>query len=178
MEKHEVVPDVLDKVPAQILEVKYGELVVDLGTVLTPTQVQNPPTHLNWIAEDGALYTIIMTDPDAPSRKDPKFREWHHWMVVNVPGNDVTKGETWSEYIGAGPPQDTGLHRYVLIVYKQQGKLVPTEAKRRKHPDTRASWNVRNFAKSNALGEPVAANFFQAEFDEYVSKLYKEFQNN
>lgn len=46
-----------------------------------------------------------MTDPDAPSRKEPKFREWHHWLVVNIPGNDITKGDTLSEYIGSGPPK-------------------------------------------------------------------------
>lgn len=46
-----------------------------------------------------------MTDPDAPSRKEPKFREWHHWLVVNIPGNDVKKGETLSEYVGSGPPK-------------------------------------------------------------------------
>ncbi len=32
-------------------------------------------------------------DPDAPSRKEPKFREWHHYLVVNIPGTDVSKGE-------------------------------------------------------------------------------------
>ena len=49
-----------------------------------------------------------MTDPDAPSRKEPKFREWHHWMVIDVPGNDVSKGTTNSEYVGSGPPPNTG----------------------------------------------------------------------
>jgi phosphatidylethanolamine-binding protein (PEBP) family uncharacterized protein len=48
-------------------------------------------------------------DPDAPSRKDPKFREWHHWLVGNIPGNKVSEGETLSEYVGSGPPKDTGM---------------------------------------------------------------------
>lgn len=26
-------------------------------------------------------YTLVMTDPDAPSRKDPKFGQWRHWVV-------------------------------------------------------------------------------------------------
>ena len=50
----------------------------------------------------------IFLDPDAPSRKEPKFREWHHWLVVNIPGQDVSKGETLSEYVGSGPPEGTG----------------------------------------------------------------------
>ncbi|XP_033102660.1 protein D3-like [Anneissia japonica] len=178
MEEHQVVPDVLDKVPANVLEVRYSDLVVDLGTVLTPTQVQNPPTYLKWAAEEGGLYTIVMTDPDAPSRQDPRVREFHHWMMVNVPETDVSKGDTWSEYIGSGPPKGTGLHRYVLIVYKQQGRIVPTEDKRKKSTANRTSWRTRDFAKANALGDPVAANFYQAEYDDYVPKLHKELASN
>lgn len=86
-----------------------------------------------------------MTDPDAPSRKDPKFRyvvrdqsaifivselnqrlqvririlkstiivafnlrEWHHFLVVNMKGNDISSGCVMSDYIGAGPPKGTG----------------------------------------------------------------------
>ena len=26
-------------------------------------------------------YVVVMTDPDAPSRADPKFGEWRHWVV-------------------------------------------------------------------------------------------------
>jgi phosphatidylethanolamine-binding protein len=47
-------------------------------------------------------------DPDAPSRADPKFREWHHWLVGNVPETKISEGETLSEYVGSGPPQGTG----------------------------------------------------------------------
>lgn len=39
-------------------------------------QVKNRPTSIEW---DGmaseTLYTLVLTDPDAPSRKDPKFRQ-------------------------------------------------------------------------------------------------------
>lgn len=47
-------------------------------------------------------------DPDAPSRKEHTYREWHHWLVGNIPGNDISKGETLSAYVGSGPPPDTG----------------------------------------------------------------------
>ena len=26
-------------------------------------------------------YVVVMTDPDAPSRADPKFGQWRHWVV-------------------------------------------------------------------------------------------------
>ena len=34
-----------------------------------------------------------MTDPDAPTRTNPKMAEWQHWLVVNIPGNKVEEGE-------------------------------------------------------------------------------------
>ena len=54
-------------------------------------------------------------DPDAPSRSDPKWGEWRHWMVFNIPGAHLAKGQEWWTYIGAGPPKDTGLHRYIFL---------------------------------------------------------------
>ncbi len=56
----------------------------------------------------GATLSFHFPDPDAPSRKEPTYREWHHWLVGNIPGADVNKGETLSEYVGSGPPQGTG----------------------------------------------------------------------
>lgn len=64
-----------------------------------------------------------MTDPDAPSRQNPVFREMRHWIVGNIPGNRIADGETLFDYIGSGPSPDTGLHRYVFLLYKQTGKL-------------------------------------------------------
>jgi hypothetical protein len=29
-------------------------------------------------------------------------------LVINIPGNDIEKGETLSDYYGSGPPKDTG----------------------------------------------------------------------
>ena len=60
-----------------------------------------------------------MTDPDTPSRTDPMFGECQHWVVINIPGADVSKGQTMVEYMGSGPPKGTGFHRYIFVVYKQ-----------------------------------------------------------
>ncbi len=77
---------------------------------------------VKWTAEPNSYYTLIMTDPDAPSRAEPTYREWNHWLVVNIPGDKLSEGEIRSEYVGAGPPQGTGLHRYVFLVLKQRAK--------------------------------------------------------
>uniref|UniRef100_A0A3Q3Q9R3 Phosphatidylethanolamine binding protein 1 n=1 Tax=Monopterus albus TaxID=43700 RepID=A0A3Q3Q9R3_MONAL len=119
----------VEEKPAQPLTIKYGSVEIDeLGKTLTPTQVQNRPTSIEWEGCDSSkLYTLAMTDPDAPSRKNPKYREWHHFLVVNMKGNDVSSGWVLSDYVGSGPPQGTGLHRYVWLVYEQPGSLSCSE---------------------------------------------------
>lgn len=171
-QEHEIVPDVIDVAPTELVTVKYGQLEVKEGGVLTPTQVQNKP-QLEWKADANAFYTVCMTDPDAPSRKDPTFREWHHWLVVNIPGINIEQGEVLSDYIGSGPPKDTGLHRYIFLVYKQPSKLTFDENRLPDNSgDGRGCFKIAAFAKKYKLGNPVAGNFYQAEYDDYVPKLY------
>lgn len=125
--KHEIVPDVIDIAPPESVQVLYpGELSVKEGNELTPTQVKEKPT-LKWSSKDDEFYTLIMTDPDAPSRQEPVSREWHHWLVVNIPGGHIESGQPLTDYVGSGPPENTGLHRYVFLIYKQNGKISPTE---------------------------------------------------
>lgn len=88
----QVVPDVVDDAPAEKLTVKYPEISINEGNIAKPKQVKDQP-EVSWTAEGDAFYTICMIDPDAPSRKKPIAREWHHWLVVNVPGNNVDKGK-------------------------------------------------------------------------------------
>uniref|UniRef100_A0AC35GFU5 Phosphatidylethanolamine-binding protein n=1 Tax=Panagrolaimus sp. PS1159 TaxID=55785 RepID=A0AC35GFU5_9BILA len=113
--RHGIIPDVLTKLSQDKLNVTF-----DNG-------LKKQPHNIEWNADKNALYNLVKTDPDAPSREDPKFREYHHWLVVNIPGTNVADGETLSEYVGSGPPESTGLHRYVYLVYKQPGKISDLE---------------------------------------------------
>lgn len=101
--------------------------------------------------------------------------QWHHWLVGNIPGADVSKGETLSAYIGSGPPPDTGLHRYVFLVYKQNGKLEFDEPRLPNNSaDNRGKFSIAKFAQKYELGNPVAGNLYQAQWDDYVPILYKQ----
>ncbi|CAL8143639.1 unnamed protein product [Orchesella dallaii] len=174
MVKEEVVPDVLDAVPKAVLGLKYGTIEVKLGNMLTPTQVKTPPT-VTWNADSNKFYLLCMTEPDAPSRKDHSIAEWHHWLVGNIPGTDISKGETLSEYIGSGPAQGGGANRYVFLLYEQPGKLTFDEKHlTNRSAEGRAKFSARNFAKKYKLGEPIAGNFYQAEWDDYVPTVYKQ----
>lgn len=100
-----------------------SEVSANLGNVLTPTQVKDKP-KVAWEAEKGAFYTLVKVDPDAPSRKNPTYREYRHWLIMNIPESSVENGDEIIEYIGAGAPKGTDLHRYIFLVFKQpNGKI-------------------------------------------------------
>ncbi|CAG2176914.1 unnamed protein product, partial [Oppiella nova] len=155
--------------------IKYSSGVeVNFGNELTPTQVKDQPV-VDWPADNNSYYTLLMTDPDVPSRTDPKFGEGKHWIVINIPGADVSKGQTLVEYMGSGPPKGTGFHRYIFVVYKQTDIINTNEKVISKLTvEGRMQWKLKDFAKQYNLGLPIAANFYQAQFDEWVPVFMKQ----
>lgn len=152
-----------------------GEL--GMGQVITPTQAQTRPV-VGWEAEKGAYYTLILTDPDAPSRAEPKLREWVHWVRVNIPGDNLPcdgedGGDDLKTYVGSAPPADTGKHRYVFLLYKQaNGKQTFDESDRTPFvKNGRDKWSAAKFAEKYDLGTPIAWTYFEAEFDNFVIEL-------
>src|SRR5699024_2203635 len=115
-----IVPDVLNCLPPHEAKVVFNDNAsMALGAELKPRQVKDAPTSVKYPTELGSLYTLLLTDPDAPTAEDRSLGEIIHWLVVNIPGTDISLGETYYEYVGAGTPEGTGLHRYVLTVFKQ-----------------------------------------------------------
>ncbi|XP_076824422.1 phosphatidylethanolamine-binding protein 1-like [Clavelina lepadiformis] len=93
--------------PKELAIVKFGNVeLTNICQILTPTQAQNQP-EVSWTTAPEKLYSIFMMDPDAPSRQDPKYREWYHWGVLNIPGTKINEGQIIADYIGAGPPKGT-----------------------------------------------------------------------
>lgn len=106
------------------MKVSYPSgVTVNLGNELTPTQVKDVP-QVSWEAEKGTYYTLLMTDPDAPSRTIPIFREVRHWLAMNILECDIKSGDDVFEYKGSGPPKYTGLHRYVFLIFKQPNGII------------------------------------------------------
>ncbi|XP_028030844.1 protein D1-like [Bombyx mandarina] len=173
-QKHCIVPDIITTPPSELLNIQYSNGInVDLGKELTPTQVKDAPT-VKWASKENEYYTLAMVDPDAPSRENPKFREWHHWLVGNISGGNIGKSEILSEYIGSGPPKGTGLHRYIFLLYKQAEKCDFSKVPKlpNNSGEKRGKFSISQFAQQYKLGIPVAGNFFVAQYDSYVPKLY------
>ena len=172
-ETHEL--DQVEDCPSSKALVQFDSVIIeDIGQIVTPTQVQNPPS-VQWNGDEKCMYAVFMTDPDAPSRKDQKYGQWYHWGVINIHGEDIANGEVIAQYVGAGPPQGTGLHRYLVLVYKQDKKIDFKGNKLVMAMKGRNNTNIRNFAKELGLGLPIAGTCFQAEWDDYVPKLYAKF---
>uniref|UniRef100_A0A2H8TMS0 Phosphatidylethanolamine-binding F40A3.3 n=1 Tax=Melanaphis sacchari TaxID=742174 RepID=A0A2H8TMS0_9HEMI len=108
MENQKVVPDVIPIAPKEFLQVNYtnGAKAL-LGNELKPIKVKDQPS-VSWNADPNSFYTLCLVDPDAPSRAEPTNKEWNHWLVGNIPGENVGLGETLTGYVGSGPPPKTG----------------------------------------------------------------------
>ncbi|XP_015360683.1 phosphatidylethanolamine-binding protein 1 [Marmota marmota marmota] len=90
-------------------------------------------------------------------------------------GNDISSGTVLSDYVGSGPPSGTGLHRYVWLVYEQDKPLKCDEPiLSNRSGDNRGKFKVSAFRKKYKLGSPVAGTCYQAEWDDYVPKLYEQ----
>ncbi|KAB2029598.1 hypothetical protein E1A91_D05G180800v1 [Gossypium mustelinum] len=147
-----VIGDVLDMfTPASEFTVRYGTKQVTNGCDIKPSAAADKP-H-------------VMVDPDAPSPSEPRLREWLHWIVVDVPeGQDATKGRELVAYMGPQPP--TGIHRYILALFKQEGAMEG----RIQVADARANFSTRRFAAQNRLGLPVAAVYFNSQKEPAAKK--------
>lgn len=176
-----------------IQEGKQDQFAVD-GNILTPRDVAKAP-NVTWEPnkiDPSSYYSLIMTDPDAPSRSEPIYREFIHWVVVNIPGSitsngDITSsGETIIPYVGSGPPCNSGLHRYVFLLYDQamscegtrkpnNGRLTQEDInKSRQYFEQRGGLSANHWATNLMnVNFPIAMNAYQAEWDESVDELHK-----
>ena len=183
-----------DFLPSLTLSVSWKNHEADLGNKIKPKHLQDPPSiTLHEDISPGSTtdshptYVITLTDPDAPSRKNPEWSEMCHWIATNVsvtprtfsilplPEHGLTEQDIKEhngpddiiEYKPPGPPPKTGKHRYVFLVFAPKNGT--TEPLHLSKPKDRQHWGtgeegggVRDWAKANEL-VPVAANFAYAE---------------
>eukprot|EP00808_Paulinella_micropora_P025967 g61366.t1 len=199
LKKGGVTPDLLPALPETLdfVKVQFKTWTLDgknigLQTKAAACDVLTPP-KVSWLAKQDKLYTVVILDPDAPSRKKPTNGPWLHYLIVNVPGADIYwlhylivnipgadtgSGKCLAEYVGVGAPKGTGHHRYVYLVYQQKEKMEAQEKPMKAAGGggagrSKFSW-LDGFVAKNLKGASlVAANFLEAEYDESVPKLYE-----
>ncbi|ORX47420.1 PEBP-like protein [Hesseltinella vesiculosa] len=163
-----VIPDVVSPQFKNqgILTVNYGEEQVAIGNHLSVEQTAEAPKVMYVSGEESThdYYTLMLVDPDAPSRADPKNGPWRHWVVTNIPEGQPDQvnasANQLTTYIGPSPPAGSGDHRYVFLWYKQlQG--IQTFAPLSQSVHDRRSFNYSRYAQEQQL-ELLAVNFFFA----------------
>jgi len=116
-----------------------------------------------------------MVDPDVPFRDSPTDGEWVHWLVYDIPGNDVGKGKTLVEYRAPAPkpcPKADKLclpeHRVTFILWEQPHgplELQPEDVVRRAgSTEGRARYKARDFAARHRLGLQIGMNFYETYY--------------
>lgn len=177
MEMHGILADVIPKAPRQLAEVIYPDNVAVLpGMELSPTEVKDRPS-VTWDCHADTFHLLCMLDPDAPSRCNPTMREWHHWMIGNIPECKIEEGTVYTDYIGPAPPENTGLHRYIFLVYKQKEPIYfKFQRQDNKTVSRRGNFSIFEITKKHGLGDPIAGNFFHARWNELVPNIYKQYK--
>ncbi|XP_031403371.1 protein MOTHER of FT and TFL1 isoform X2 [Punica granatum] len=174
-----VIGDVVDMfVPTVNISVNYGSKHVNNGCDIKPSMSADTP-KVTISGRPDQLYTLVMTDPDAPSPSEPSMREWVHWIVVDIPGGtNVSRaysaphavegparvvgpllpppGREILPYMGPRPP--VGIHRYILVLFQQRAPLGLVD-----QPTSRANFNTRHFAAHFGLSLPVATVYFNSQ---------------
>lgn len=149
-----------------------------LGNNLKPKKLDDAPAVTLiapspglWHCTSSVTYAITLTDPDAPSRDDPKWSEMCHWIATGVSsaqeGTDGLEAtscaaltlsdlEDVMPYKAPAPPKKTGKHRYVLLVFVAANGT--TDSLHLSKPSDRQHWGygekdhgVRDWAKDNGL---------------------------
>lgn len=106
-----------------------------------------------WHPIVGITYTLVICDIDAPYPSNPINSPFIHLLVVNIPGNMLSKANVLLKYEPPHPPSDSPAHRYQVRLYKQH-KVIPitTNVYRLKFPlESFISQNRLELAESYEL---------------------------
>jgi len=152
----------IDKMPETRADVMFGEKTVTMARTLPVVDVRACP-EVHWPDLDSeALHLVMLVDLDAPSKQRNTANHFVHWLVVNVPGEEIVRGDTIAAYQPPSPPAKTGSHRYVLFVWKLRNKVDAAKLKPF-FASSRANFDMKKFQKSvtsMSSMELLAGNLF------------------
>ncbi|KAF2022428.1 phosphatidylethanolamine-binding protein [Aaosphaeria arxii CBS 175.79] len=149
--------------PAVEVSVSFNEKPVVAGNLFRVSEVSQAP-EVTFTPETGASgttrYTLILTDPDAPTPDDPKFAYWRHWVVSNIePKKSSTTGKTLTQYLAPGPKDESKPHRYLYLVYREpEGLKLEKEDVGGEEFVQRRSFQVKEWVEKHGL-ELVGVNW-------------------
>ncbi|KAL1706578.1 phosphatidylethanolamine-binding protein [Schizophyllum commune] len=157
-------------------EIPLEDTVDEPDIIFSPIGVAEPGTGdiQAGAAAQEATYTVVMLDPDAPSRENPLFRSFRHWVITGLKASADTSTTTnnlaalkmktaTTPYRPPGPRPGSGLHRYTFLLFQEPAAdsfAIPEGAPEYGAAlEERRSWNGVEFGEKYGL-KLVAANFF------------------
>lgn len=151
------IPEIVQEVgDSPRLSLRFGSITLENGMSLNPSELMHEP-DVQFIDADGT-YTLMMIDPDAPTPHAPKYRSWIHWLVINIPAHDISRGEEVEAYMPPEPGKHR--HRYLFLLFKQQGRVKMHRLAKRQ------GFQVKSFAEEHRLGNPCNGLFFWCSSDQ------------
>ncbi|XP_064890664.1 large ribosomal subunit protein mL38-like [Columba livia] len=168
--------------PWVTLRVEYSQedehvVPVYYGNMVTPSEASSPPA-VSYEADKGSLWTLLLTNPDGHLRDT--HSEYLHWLVTNIPGNDIQSGKEICHYLPPFPAMGTGYHRFIFLLFKQDRRVDFSEDVR---PTPCHSLKMRTFStfdfyrKHEDAMTPAGLAFFQCQWDSCVSWVSHQLLN-
>ncbi|NWX24884.1 RM38 protein, partial [Aegotheles bennettii] len=147
------------------------------GNIVTPSEASSPPA-VSYEADKGSLWTLLLTNPDGHLREADS--EYLHWLVTNIPGNDIKLGQEICHYLPPFPAMGTGYHRFIFLLFKQDCPIDFSEDVR---PMPCHSLKMRTFStfdfyrKHEDAMTPAGLAFFQCQWDSSVTWVFHQLLN-
>ncbi|XP_065708676.1 large ribosomal subunit protein mL38-like [Patagioenas fasciata] len=168
--------------PWVTLRVEYSQedehvMPVYYGNMVTPSEASSPPA-VSYEADKGTLWTLLLTNPDGHLRDT--HSEYLHWLVTNIPGNDIQAGKEICHYLPPFPAMGTGYHRFIFLLFKQDHRIDFSEDVR---PTPCHSLKMRTFStfdfyrKHEDAMTPAGLAFFQCQWDSSVTCVFHQLLN-
>ncbi|NXF93807.1 RM38 protein, partial [Eubucco bourcierii] len=168
--------------PRVALRVEYSQedeylVPVYYGNMVTPSEASSAPA-VSYEADKDSFWTLLLTNPDGHLRETDS--EYLHWLVTNIPGNDIKLGQEICHYLPPFPARGTGYHRFVFLLFKQDHPIDFSEDAR---PMPCHSLKMRTFStfdfyrKHEDAMTPAGLAFFQCQWDSSVTWVFHQLLN-
>ncbi|CZR53830.1 uncharacterized protein PAC_03712 [Phialocephala subalpina] len=169
LKKAEIIDQVIsDFEPKCFVSAFYGkkQKPLALGNTFKKSKTNKKPNAKIYRpnAQSMTSFTLALTDPDAPSRKNPKwsemsFNETNSGLESTLDFTSDTKSDL-VEYKPPGPPEKTGYHRYVFVLLEGDNTNLAAPSDRQHWGTKKERHGARDWAEQEGL-KVVGANFFE-----------------
>ncbi|XP_003740758.1 39S ribosomal protein L38, mitochondrial [Galendromus occidentalis] len=145
---------------------------VHYGNIISCADSASVP-DVTYPADPGHLFTLVMTSLD--SHLESTESEYLHWMVGNIPGNDISKGTTLCEYMRPFVPKGSGYHRFAFLLFRQEKEIEFSKHRETIKGTCLRKRTFRTIDFYRGLEDeitPCGLSFFQSDWDDCLVDFF------